>query len=242
MQNGTMTRKGFLAASATAIGGLALLGCSGGPKQGVRESGEENPPASALDAGNPKNASSSEAATATGPENAPAAGNAETAGTEAGGRVLVACFSATGNTRAVAQIAAEHLSAGYVEIEPAEPYTDEDLNYNDETTRATAEQNDPSTRPALAESPDFSAYETILLGHPIWWGKAPRLICTLLEAANLSGKVVAEFCTSGSSGVEGATGELQSLASGSTWIGARRFAAGVAEAEVAEWVDSLGIQ
>lgn len=141
----------------------------------------------------------------------------------------------------MAQAAAGHLGADYFEIEPAEPYAAEDLDYGDETTRATAEQNDPATRPAIAAAPDFTAYDVVLLGHPIWWGKAPRLMCTLLGGADLSGRKVAEFCTSGSSGIEGAAAELQGLAPGADWIGARRFAAGVSESEVAGWIDSLDL-
>lgn len=154
---------------------------------------------------------------------------------------MVACFSATGNTRDVAKKLANHLNADYFEIEPSEPYTAEDLDYGDETTRATAEQNDPSARPAIAATPDFSAYDVVFLGHPIWWGKAPRLMCTLLDEADFTGKKVAEFCTSGSSGVEGAAAELEELAPDADWIGARRFAAGASETEVANWADSLDL-
>lgn len=163
------------------------------------------------------------------------------ASTPAVPKIVVACFSATGNTRAVAQIAAAHLGADYLEIEPEIPYTQEDLDYGDETTRATAEQNDVDARPALASTPEFSGYDVMLLGHPIWWGKAPRLICTLLESADLTGKAVAEFCTSGSSGIEGAAAELQEIAPEAQWIGARRFAASAPEDEMAEWTDSLSI-
>ena len=216
MQNGIVTRRAFVTASAAALVGTALVGCTPGSP----------------DAQEPSE----------GPSHAEAPEPSATEGGSTGGTVLVACFSATGNTRAVAKELAGHLGADYVEIEPAEPYTKEDLDYSDETTRATAEQHDPASRPALAAFPDFSAYGAVLLGHPIWWGKAPRLICTLLEGADLSGRKVAEFCTSGGSGIEGAAGELEELTPGAAWIGAKRFAAGAAEAEAAEWADSLGIR
>ena len=147
------------------------------------------------------------------------------------------------NNQVVSCRAQEHveLSPCDFEIEAAVPYTAEDVDYGDETTRATAEQNDPAARPSVAATPDFSAYDAVLIGHPIWWGKAPRLICTLLESANLAGKKVAEFCTSGSSGVEAAAAELKGLASGADWVGERRFAAGASESEVANWVDSLDL-
>lgn len=67
-------------------------------------------------------------------------------------------------------------------------------------------------------------------------------MCTLLEGVALAGKKVAEFCTSGSSGIEGSSAELQGLAPDADWIGAKRFAAGAAESEIADWVDSLDLK
>lgn len=226
-----ISRRLFLAALAASLGGLALAGCSSNTGQPSHEESV---------------AGSSEAASSTGGGSADsrASESRGTADSQTGlsGKILVACFSATGNTRVVAQAAAGHLGADYFEIEPAVLYTAEDLDYGDETARATAEQNDLATRPAIAAAPDFAAYDVVLLGHPIWWGKAPRLMCTLLEGADLAGKRVAEFCTSGSSGIDGAAVEFQGLAPDADWIGARRFAAGASESEVAGWIDSLGLQ
>lgn len=237
MTGKTFTRRQFIAVSTAALSGLALFGCSGNVGQASSGAGSANSAAAASDAeGN----SSIAAEGSTSSPAAEVAAQSSSAENE-GGKVLVACFSATGNTRAVAEMLAAHLNADYFEIEPSEPYTAEDLDYGDETTRATAEQNDPSARPAIVAAPDFSAYDVVFLGHPIWWGKAPRLMCTLLEGADLSGKKVAEFCTSGSSGVEGATAELEELAPDADWIGAKRFAAGASQSEVADWADSLDL-
>ena len=203
-------------AGAAALAGLVLPGCGNGNTSS-----------------SPTSSSSSASSTA--------ASVAASASASVTPRVLVACFSATGNTRPIAKAAAQALGADYFEIEPAEPYTDDDLNYSDSSTRATEEQNNPETRPSLASMPDFGAYDIVLIGHPIWWGKAPRLICTLLESGDLSGKVVAEFCTSGGSGVEEANAELKALVPDAKWIGARRFAAGTSDEEVADWAVSLEI-
>lgn len=211
MQSTAMTRRNFVSASALALGGLALAGCGG-----THEAAPAEEQASDTPSEQPK----------------------ESATQGKSDKVLVACFSATGNTRAVAKLLSAHLGADYLEIEPAEPYTEADLGYEDDA-RATSEQNAPETRPALAAVPDISGYEAILLGHPIWWDKAPRLICTLLESVDLSGKTLAEFCTSGGSGIDNAAEELQGLAASATWIGTQRFAAGAPEAEVHEWIDSL---
>ena len=90
--------------------------------------------------------------------------------------ILVVYFSATSTTKGVAEKLAEGLSADLYEIVPEEPYTDADLNYNNSKSRTSIETDDPSCRPAIAgELPDLSAYDTILVGYPIWWGgRAPH--------------------------------------------------------------------
>ena len=254
MNNNMLTRRGFIATSAAAIAGLALAGCGSAASQAASTSAASSMQGSSDDASassalrqdaSSANRPTSQGASSSQESSSPASSEQTSAssgnGAAAGASVLVACFSATGNTKAIAEKLVGHLGADYFEIEAAEPYTDADLDYNDETTRATAEQNTPDARPGVAALPDFSSYDVVYLGHPIWWGKAPRLICTLLEGSDLSGKKVAEFCTSGSSGVEGASGELQGLAPNAEWVGAQRFAAGAGESEVAAWADSLGL-
>lgn len=83
------------------------------------------------------------------------------------GKVLVAYFSATGTTKALAEYAADALGADLYEIVPEEPYTGEDLNYSDRNTRATVEQNDKNARPAITGSVEnMEQYEIVFLGYP----------------------------------------------------------------------------
>ena len=125
-------------------------------------------------------------------------------------RILVACFSATGNTWPLAEAAAAYLNADLFRIEPAEPYTDADLNYNDSNCRANREMEDETCRPALAAAVEnMEQYDTVLLGFPIWWGQPPRIVETFVENHDFAGKTVLCFCTSGSSGY-GSSGEILS--------------------------------
>lgn len=115
-------------------------------------------------------------------------------------KTLVACFSATGTTRAVAQQIAELTGADLFEIVPAEPYTSSDLNWRNEQSRSSMEMADPKARPAMAKpSPDMSRYDTVYLGFPIWWDLPPRIIQTFIEQTALKGKTIIPFATSGSS-------------------------------------------
>jgi len=62
--------------------------------------------------------------------------------------------------------------------------------------------NDPSARPEIAGTvSDMDSYEKVIIGFPIWWGEAPRIIETFLESYDFSGKTIIPFCTSGGSGV-----------------------------------------
>lgn len=153
-----------------------------------------------------------------------------------GGKVLVAYFSATGNTRPVAEKVAEAAGGDLFEIVSAQPYTSADLNYNTDC-RANAEQNDPTARPAIQNAvEDMDRYDAVLIGYPIWWGRAPKIIHTFLETYDLSGKTVATFCTSGGSGHEDAT--LRGYEPDATWLEGRRFSG---TSQVEEWVNGLDL-
>ena len=101
---------------------------------------------------------------------------------------LVVYFSTNDTIRAAALTAADALDADVFEIEPSVPYTAEDLNYNDSSSRATMEQRDEATRPDIAAWPEnLGQYDLILLGYPIWWGQAPRILYNFLDKVDVCG-------------------------------------------------------
>lgn len=157
-------------------------------------------------------------------------------------KVLVAYFSATGTTKGVAEHIANGLNADIYEIVPEDPYTDADLNYNDNNSRTTIEMNDPSARPAISGSVDnMDQYDIVFLGYPIWWGEAPRIVSTFMESYDFSGKTIVPFCTSGGSGVGSSATNLEQLTSGANWLEGRRLNGRDSQDTVMEWVNSLGL-
>ena len=151
---------------------------------------------------------------------------------------LVVYFSATGTTRGITEKIASLTGSELVEILPAQPYTTEDLNYNDHTTRATVEQNTPEARPEIANDISLEGYTTVYLGYPIWWGQAPRIMSTFVESLDFTGITVIPFCTSGSSSA-GHTGEtLGEQAGTGTFLSSTRFSASVSDADLQSWIDS----
>ena len=162
----------------------------------------------------------------------------------AGGSVLVAYFSATGNTEAAAGYIADALGADTFEITPAEPYTSDDLNWSDEDSRVSREHEDPSLQTVeLAETTpeNWENYDTVFIGYPIWWGIAAWPVSSFVAANDFTGKTVIPFCTSSSSGL-GESGALLEQAAGTgEWLDGQRFSGSVSESDVAQWLDSLSL-
>ena len=171
--------------------------------------------------------------------------SAEEVSTEgAEGKTLVVYFSATGNTERVAEMIAETTGGDLFELEPADPYTDEDLNYNDENSRVSQEYADESLRNVelvAATMEGFDEYENVFVGYPVWWGIAAWPVNTFIEVNDFTGKTVIPFCTSASSGL-GESGELLAeLAGTGDWLEGMRFRSGASEEDVVAWVESLGL-
>ena len=133
-------------------------------------------------------------------------------------KILVAYFSASGVTAGAAQEIARGTGADLYEIRPQEPYTAADLDWTDKKSRSTVEMRDPSCRPAIAEDAvDMGAYDTVLVGFPIWWGVEPRIVDTFLELYDFSGKTLIPFATSGGSGISTAEKSLRAHCPSASW-------------------------
>lgn len=163
---------------------------------------------------------------------------------EAGGNTLVVYFSATGNTEQAATYIADITGSDLFELEPADPYTDEDLNYNNEDSRVSQEYADESLRDVELVSDmveNWDSYDTVFIGYPIWWGIAAWPVDTFVEANDFTGKTVIPFATSASSGL-GESGQLLAeLAGTGDWQEGMRFRSSVSEGDMQEWLDSLSL-
>lgn len=162
--------------------------------------------------------------------------------TDEAGKTLVVYYSATGNTENVANYIAAATNGDLFELEPAEPYSDADLNWTDDNSRVVREHDDESLRDIelVADTVEnWDSYDTVFIGYPIWWGIAAWPADGFIEANDFTGKTVIPFCTSSSSGL-GESGELLAEMAGTgDWQEGRRFRSGVSESDVAAWVESL---
>ena len=98
-------------------------------------------------------------------------------------KTLVAYFSATGTTEAVAKDLAEVTGATLYEIKPEVKYTAADLDWRNKNSRSSVEMQDKNSRPAFVKDlKDAASYDRIFIGFPVWWYTAPTIINTFIEA------------------------------------------------------------
>ena len=168
----------------------------------------------------------------------------EPSDTTENGKTLVVYFSATGNTESAANYIAQETGGDLFELEPAEPYTDEDMNYNNEDSRVSREHEDESLRDVelVADTVEnWDSYDTIFIGYPIWWGIAAWPVNGFVEANDFTGKTVIPFCTSASSGLGESGTLLAELAGTGDWQEGMRFRSSPSEEDVQSWVNGLGL-
>lgn len=150
-------------------------------------------------------------------------------------KVLVAYFSATGNTEKAARQIASVVGGDLHRIQPGKKYTSADLDWQDKYSRSNAEMENPKSRPAIVDDlKNLDDYETIYLGFPIWWNQAPRIINTFVEKYNLSGKTIIPFATSGSSSISNAENELRKTYPNVKW-GKGKLMNGVTKEDIKKW-------
>lgn len=152
-------------------------------------------------------------------------------------KVLVCYISFSGITKKVAEKISEIINCDLIEIKPVIPYTIDDLNWNDSSSRSSIEMQDINSRPPIEDIGNISDYDTIFIGYPIWWGTYPREINTLMDKYDLTGKKIIPFCTSGGTGISESIHDFQKALPNSTIMDGKKLTV----SDVASFVESLKI-
>lgn len=168
----------------------------------------------------------------------------DTTAAASNGKTLVVYYSATGNTKNVAETITQVTGGDLFEIEPKEPYTDDDLDWTNDDSRVSREHEDESARDVeltSTEVPDWDSYDTVYIGYPIWWGIAAWPVDGFVKANDFTGKTVVTFCTATSSGIGQSGDLLEEMAGTGNWISGERFRSGATEDDIRAWIDGLGL-
>ena len=227
-----MKKCGFLLMTVCILIASMLAGCGAGSGQNENQTQSDTGAVS-------ENESS---AATTEEDSTEASSETETDGDGVQGKTLVVYFSATGNTERVAEVIADTAGGELFELEPVDPYTDEDLNYNDDNSRVSQEYADEGLRNVelVADTVDgWQDVERVYIGYPVWWGNAAWPVNSFVEANDFTGKTVIPFCTSASSGLGNSGKRLAELAGTGDWQEGMRFRSSVSDEDVAAWVESL---
>lgn len=157
------------------------------------------------------------------------------------GNILIAYFSWSGNTEAVAGMIQEEMGGDLFEIAPAEPYT-EDCDTLLEI--AQTEQQEEARPELAAQVENWDSYDIIFVGYPNWWYGVPMALLSFLEQNDLSGKQVYLFCSHGTGGLANSV-ELITEAAPAAEISDNIFdcyeeEAASSEEEIRSWVGELG--
>jgi len=213
---------------------LALAGCAAGNNAGQTEAETK--------AVETKESETTKTEAATSASEAPAATDETktvSSDTESSGKTLVVYFSATGTTKGVAEQIAGIANADIYEITAAQPYSSDDLNWNDSNSRTTIEQNDKTVRPVIgSEQANLDGYDTIFIGYPIWWGEEPRIMDTFVESYDFTGKTMIPFCTSGGSGIGASGDNLKANAGTGNWLEGERLSS---SSDIEGWIKGFNL-
>lgn len=161
--------------------------------------------------------------------------------TKNGKKILIAYYSWSGNTKALAEEIHKQVGGDLYPIVPSTPYSE---TYAVTVARAKQEQLS-NARPAIKTMiPNVDQYDMVLLGYPNWWGSYPMMIATFAEKHNLDGKKIAPFFTHGGGGEQRCVSDLRKLlpkadVKADLCIGGN--SARSSQGEVSAWLKKLGI-
>lgn len=159
-------------------------------------------------------------------------------------KTLVVYYSATGTTEGVANMIAAETGADLFEIEPADDYSSEDLDWTNDESRVSLEHANPASRDMeliTSTVENWDTYETVYIGYPIWWGIAAWPVDAFVKANDFTGKTVVTFCTASSSGLGESGKLLAELAGTGDWINGERFRSSTSAEEIREWIEKLEV-
>lgn len=155
------------------------------------------------------------------------------------GKILVAYFSWGGTTQRMAQEIVRQTGADLFRIEPVVPYPTE---YTP-CTEVAREEKDSNARPAIAsEVENWSDYDTVFIGCPVWWWTTPMIICTFTESYDFKGKTVVPFCTYAATYRDETLARIVELTPDAEHLTGEGLTSGrINEQNISSWLKEIGV-
>ena len=151
--------------------------------------------------------------------------------------MIICYFSASGTTKIVAEKLSSITNSNLFEIKPVDEYSEKDLDWQDKNSRSSIEMSDVTSRPEMKDKlENIEDYTKVLIGYPIWWDLAPRIINTFIEHTNLNNKKVYLFATSGGSGIEGSVTDLRRTYPNINFVRGKRLNETITNDEILSWL------
>jgi flavodoxin len=154
-------------------------------------------------------------------------------------KILIVYFSHSGNTRKIAKQIHKNIGGALIEIETIDKYP---ADHNEILEQARKEIN-AGYKPALkTKIENIKEYIVFFLGYPNWWGTIPTPVSAFLAEYDLSGKIIAPFCTHGTGGLARTVEAIKKICPDSKMLdalGISNSRVNEAESEVVEWLSHI---
>ncbi len=157
-------------------------------------------------------------------------------------KTIIIYYSAQGHTKDIATKIANNLGADIFEIEPVQPYTEDDLSWFNSDSRVFREHSEENLQDVELKNvsvPNWDAYDRVIIGYPIWWGVSAWPVDSFVKKTDFSGKTVIPFCTSHSSELGASDENLKSKATSGDWQPGFRFFQDATDADIENWIKNL---
>ena len=155
------------------------------------------------------------------------------------GRILIAYYSYSGNTRFAAEQIQKITGGTLFEIKPVKAYP---ADYQACVDQAKKECRSGFKPELSAKVDDMQKYDVIFVGSPNWWGTMAPPVATFLTSYDLKGKTVIPFFTHGGGGVQNCERDVRKLCNGSNLPKAGVFSGGSVRRSgdaIANWVNEV---
>ena len=153
--------------------------------------------------------------------------------------ILIACYSFSGSTQALAEEIALQAGGTVRVLVPEEPYA---FDYNTAAKEARSQIARGFCPKLSSGNEPIDAYDMVFVGTPNWFKSMAPPLLSFLRSHDFTGKTVIPFCTHGGGGAGQIEDEVRRACGGATLLPGMALAEGPAPEKVAAWLAQIGMK